>query len=64
MEKYRLEGLDCADCATKLEKYLLKKDYVNEVSISFTTKTMIISTSDIEKVKEDIRYIEPEVSVL
>ncbi|MBE2989290.1 heavy metal translocating P-type ATPase [Sneathia sp. DSM 16630] len=64
MEKYRLEGLDCADCATKLEKYLLKKDYVNEVSISFTTKTMIISTSDIEKVKEDIRYIEPDVSVL
>ena len=54
----------CRLCNKIRKVFIKKKDYVNEVSISFTTKTMIISTSDIEKVKEDIRYIEPEVSVL
>lgn len=64
MEKYRLEGLDCADCGIKLEKYLQEKEYVEEVSISFATKTMIITTKDMAKVKKDIKEIEPDVKVL
>lgn len=64
MEKYKLEGLDCADCGLKLENALNKCDFVSEVSISFATKTMIIETSDIDKVKYEIKKIEPEVEVL
>lgn len=64
MEKYRLEGLDCADCGLKLEKALLKEEYVEQVSISFATKTMLIQTSNLEKVKELINKIEPEVEIL
>lgn len=64
MKKYRLEGLDCADCGIKLENALSKKEYVKDVSISFATKTMIITTTNIEQVKKDIKSIEPEVEII
>lgn len=63
MKKYKLNGLDCADCALKLEKELQNREYVNDVSISFPTKTMLIDTDEIDVVIDDIKSIESEVTV-
>ncbi|MDD3080408.1 MAG: heavy metal-associated domain-containing protein [Paludibacter sp.] len=63
MKKYRLNNLDCASCATKIEDNLSKTEGVKFVSINFTSSTMTIDTDDIEKVKVRIKTIGPEVEI-
>ena len=63
MKKYKLNGLDCADCALKLERELSNKEYVKDVSISFTTKTMIIDTDNMYDVEKTIKNLEPEIVI-
>ncbi|WP_311481937.1 cation transporter [uncultured Anaerococcus sp.] len=43
--KYKIEGLDCANCAAKIEEAISKLDGVNSVRVSFLS----------EKVKFDLR---------
>lgn len=61
MTKYRLENLDCANCAVKLENNLKKINSVNYVSIDFATLTMKIDTSDENLVIDKIKEIEPDI---
>jgi Cd2+/Zn2+-exporting ATPase len=63
MKKYKLNNLDCASCATKIENSLSKLEEVKFVSVSFANATMTIDTDNIEKVKSSIKAIEPEVEV-
>ena len=39
-KSYKLENLDCANCAAKMERAIGKIDGVNECSISFMTQKM------------------------
>lgn len=64
MKKYILENLDCANCAAKLENSISKMDCVKSVSIDFGTLSMLIDTTDINKVQEEIKKIEPEVKII
>ncbi|WP_156285752.1 heavy metal translocating P-type ATPase [Oceanivirga salmonicida] len=64
MEKYILENLDCIDCALKLEKTLKKETFIKYVSISYATKTMLIDTTNIEKVKNKINKLEKDIVVV
>lgn len=64
MKKYLLENLDCANCAAKLENSIRKLDCVKSVSIDFGTLSMLIETTDINKVQEEIEKIEPEVKII
>ena len=34
-KKYKIEGLDCANCAAKIEEALYKLEGVNSVRVSF-----------------------------
>lgn len=43
---YKLQGLDCANCAAKMERKISKLDGVNSVSISFMTQKMTIDADD------------------
>ncbi len=43
---YVLEGLDCANCAAKIEARLKEMDGVDDVSITFATKQMKLSAKD------------------
>ena len=43
---YRLEDLDCANCAAKMERAVAKIDGVNEVSISFMGQRMSIDVDE------------------
>ncbi len=64
---YRIEGLDCAHCAAKMEKNVSKVKGVNEVSINFlTTKMMLdLDDSDLDKtiagIEAAVKDVDPRV---
>ena len=45
-KKYKLEDLDCANCAAKMEEAINKIDGVNEASVSFLTEKLIVDAED------------------
>ena len=49
--KYKMEGLDCANCAAKMENAISKIDGVEKASISFMTQRLTI-TCDSDKLGE------------
>lgn len=67
--KFKIEGLDCANCANELEESIGKLDDIASVSISFMTERMVIETetTDKDKLIEDIKKVikksEPDVSI-
>lgn len=63
MKKYKLNNLDCASCAMKIENNLSKLEEVKFVTVNFANATMTIDTDSIEKVKARIKTLEPEVNV-
>jgi Cd2+/Zn2+-exporting ATPase len=63
MKKYKLNNLDCASCASKIENSLSKLEEVKFVTVNFANATMTIDTDNLEKVKAQIKILEPEVEV-
>ena len=43
---YKLEDLDCANCAAKMERAVSKLDGVESVSISFLTQRMYLDADE------------------
>ena len=41
-KKYKIEGLDCANCAAKIEEAISKLDGVNSVRVSFLSEKVKI----------------------
>ena len=65
--KYSLKGLDCANCAKKIEDAISKLAEVEECNIVFATTTMFVSVSDRrveDKMLSIIKDIEPDVEVI
>ena len=60
--RLKLEGLDCAECAYKIEETLRREGF-KFVSVNFATKEAIIE-GDIEKAKEIISKVDPNVKVI
>ncbi len=61
-KKFRLEGVDCASCAIKIEEEL-KKEGFNDTIINFTTKEAIIS-GDEKRAREIIKKVEPDADIV
>ncbi|MFC2423595.1 MAG: cation transporter [Fusobacterium polymorphum] len=67
---FKLEGLDCAHCATKIEEKVSKLEGVKSVVINFMTTKMILESVDeniadvVEKVKKLINEVEPDVNMI
>ena len=67
---FRLEGLNCAHCAAKIEEKVGKLEGVKSVVINFMTTKMTLESIDenigevVEKVKKLINEIEPDVNML
>jgi len=66
-----LEGLDCANCAMKIEAQVGKLESVFSASMNFATKTLTIQTNDggnienlLNQVNEIIQRIEPGVMTI
>jgi copper chaperone CopZ len=63
---FRLEGLECANCAAKIEAAVNKLDGVKEATVNFMTTKMVIEGEE-EKMPEIIaaaekivRKVEPD----
>ena len=56
-KKFRLEGLECANCAAKIEKAINKLDGVKEATVNFVTTKLVIEAED-EKMTEIIKSAE------
>lgn len=67
--RFKIEGLDCANCAADLERSIQKIDGVESVSISFITQKMELEYDDekeneiMQNVKKTIKKEEPDVSI-
>ncbi len=60
--RFRLEGVDCASCAIKIEEELKKQGFEG-VTVNFATREAMIK-GDVEKAKEIIKKIEPEADIV
>ena len=69
ISKFKILGLDCANCAAELERKIEKIDEVKSVSISFMTQRMELEYDEIhkeeliKKVKKVIKKEEPDVTI-
>ena len=54
---FKIEDVDCANCAAKMERMAAKLDGVNEVSINFMAQRITIDAVD-EKFNEVVDEIE------
>lgn len=69
MKSYRLEGLDCANCAMKIEKGVQKINGVKEATVNFTSGKLTIDAEEdhlatIEQEKKKVvKELEPDVKV-
>ena len=67
---YILEELDCANCAAKIQESVKKINGVNDCSVTFMTKKMVIDADDdgfdriMKDVKKAISKVEPDVEVV
>ncbi|SJZ44525.1 cation transporter [Garciella nitratireducens] len=66
-KKFKLEGLECANCAAKMEEAMNQLDGVKNASVNFITTKMIIEAQEekmeriIKEAEEIIKRIEPQV---
>lgn len=67
---YKLEDLDCANCAAKMERSVQKIDGVNSVNVSFMTQRMTIDADDnrfdeiMNEVVKICRKVEPDCRII
>lgn len=69
-KKFKLQDLDCANCAAKMEEAIRKLDGVNEVSVSFMMQKMVIDAEDdkfddiMQEVVKVCAKIEPDCKIM
>ena len=54
-KKFKLEDLDCANCAAKMEDAIKKIPGVNDAVVSFMTQKMTIDAED-ERFEEIMKF--------
>ncbi|RXY98367.1 cadmium-translocating P-type ATPase [Fictibacillus sp. S7] len=68
--EFLLDGLDCANCASKIEDGVRELEGVSSCSVNFVTKTLRMETEQgrdipvIENTRDLIQSIEPHIKVL
>lgn len=66
----KLQDLDCANCAAKIENAISKLDGVNEVKVNFMSQKMILDAPDdkfdavLTEAKKTAKKIEPDLVIL
>lgn len=67
--KFKVKGIDCANCAAKLEREIQKIDGIENVTLSFMTEKLVFECKEeekekiIEKVKKVIKKEEPDAKI-
>jgi Cd2+/Zn2+-exporting ATPase len=60
---YRIENLDCADCAARLERGLKGIAWISSATVNFAAATLTVDTERHERIGEDVRGLEPGLLV-
>ncbi|MCI8729326.1 MAG: heavy-metal-associated domain-containing protein [Clostridia bacterium] len=69
-KNFKLEDLDCANCAMKMERAIAKIDGVDAVSVNFMAQRMTIEADEenfdaiMEKVVKACRKVEPDCKII
>ena len=69
-KKFKLQDLDCANCAAKMEEAIKKIDGVNDVSVSFMMQKLTIDAADdrfeanMDEVEKVCAKVEPDTKIL
>ena len=69
-KKFKLQDLDCANCAAKMEEAIKNIDGISDASVSFMTQKMMIEADDavfdnvVEEAIRCIAKVEPDCKVL
>lgn len=67
--KFKINGLDCANCANRLERILKKMDMIHNVTISFMMERLTFECLEedkknaVEKIKIILKREEPDVKL-
>ena len=67
---YKLQDLDCANCARKMEDAIRKLEGVTEVHVNFLTQKMILTADDarfediVKEAVKCIRRVDPDCQVV
>ena len=69
-KNFKMQDLDCANCAAKMERAIAKIDGVTSVSISFMGQRMSIEAEEscfeevMEKVVKACKKVEPDCKII
>ncbi|RXJ87189.1 heavy metal translocating P-type ATPase [Arcobacter sp. CECT 8985] len=67
MTKVKLQNLDCANCAAKIENSLNEMDELENVTLNFSTSTLTfeqkVKDNIFDKIEKEIQKIEKEVTI-
>ena len=69
-KSYKLEDLDCANCARKMEDAIKKLDGVADATVSFLTQKMTIDADDarfddiMQQVVKCCKRVEPDCRII
>ena len=69
-KSFKLEELDCAHCAQKMEDAIAKLEGVKKVNVNFMAQKMILEADDdkfeeiLDKVQKDIKDVEPDCQIV
>ena len=69
-KKFKLEELDCANCAAKMEAAIRKIDGVKEANISFMAQKLTLEADDarfdeiLDAVQKAISRVEPDCRIV
>lgn len=67
--KFKIKGLDCANCALELERVISKMEEIESVSINFMSERIIIVTNEsnkdeiMKRVIKVVKKVEPDVTL-
>lgn len=68
--KFKIKGLDCANCAAELERKINKIEEIESASLSFMTERLVIEINDnlnkedvLNNLKRIIKKEEPDVTI-
>jgi copper chaperone CopZ len=69
-KKFKLQDLDCANCAAKMEERIKKISGVNDASVSFMTQKLVLDADDgrFEEIMDEVvkvcAKVEPDCVII
>ena len=68
-KRFKLEGLECANCAAKMERAINELDGVKEATVNFMTQKLVVEGEDekmptiIQEAEKIVKKIEPDTTM-